>query len=295
MRNGTFTVDGFTSHVTENDHQGHDSLHGGIVGYDQRNWTVISHSESTITFMLYDHGFEGYPGNVITYATYTVTAGPSWIYRLVSIPLDEQTPLMVITHPYWNLNAFVDPSNPTILSDTLHMPYSRRYIEIDNIEVPTGKLATVSGTPLDFTSPKTFGQDIFKPTDIIACGYNCTGYDNSFIIDRPRYSGLESTDENVLTMYSNLTGIRMDLYTNQQTLLIYTCNQLNGTIPVKSSQQHGSETLLVPEHGCVAIETQGWIDGINHPEWGQDTYQIYSNATQPAVVWARYDWSIVGS
>ena len=40
MKNGTFTLDGVTSHVTENENGGRDSLHGGIVGYDQRNWTM---------------------------------------------------------------------------------------------------------------------------------------------------------------------------------------------------------------------------------------------------------------
>ena len=42
IKNGTFTVDGVTSHIPENDNMGHDTLHGGMVGYDQRNWTVVS-------------------------------------------------------------------------------------------------------------------------------------------------------------------------------------------------------------------------------------------------------------
>ena len=44
----------------------------------------------------------------------------------------------------------------------------------------------------------------------------------------------------------------------------------------------------------VVIETQQWIDGINHPEWGQDEYQIYTVDSEPAVVFAQYDFSIVG-
>lgn len=291
IKNGTFTINGVTSHIPENERKGLDTLHGGFVGYDQRNWTVSSSTSSSITFMLLDKGFEGFPGSVITYATYTVSAGPRWTSRLVSIPLDEPTPIMLANHVYWNLDAFVDPSNPTILNDTLWMPYAARYIGIDSIEVPNGTIGVTKGTVLDFTEPKQFGKDIQSAVN--TCGLGCTGYDNAFILDRPRYSGQEGTELTMLSMWSKLTGIRLDIKTNQQSLQIYSCNGQNGTIPVKKSQQHGKSTTFVPKYGCVVIETQQWIDGINHPEWGQDMYQIYTVDSEPAVVYAQYDFSIL--
>ena len=294
IKNGTFTVNGVTSHVSKNEHMGQNTLHGGTVGYDQRNWAVVSSNESSITFTLIDYGYEGFPGNVVTYATYTVSAGPRWTSRLVSMALDEPTPIMLANHVYWNLGAFVDTTGTTVLNNTLHMPYAARYINFDGIEVPTGSIDTVKGTFLDFTSPKQIGQDILQGVD--NCGTGCVGYDNAFLLDRPRYLGPESTDSSVLTMASNATGIQLDIYTNQQSLQIYTCDTLNGTIPVKASQQHvKGETTYVPRYGCVVIETQQWIDGVNHPEWGQDQYQIYSVETGPAVVWAQYDFSIISS
>lgn len=268
IKNGTFTVNGVTSHIPENENNGKDTLHGGIVGYDQRNWTIVSANTSSITFSLLDEAFEGFPGNIITYATYTVSAGPQWTCRLVSIPLDEPTPIMLANHIYWNLGAFADPSNPTVLNDTLHMPYSARYIGVDNILIPTGTINTVANTVLDFTTPKQIGADILAANN--TCGLGCVGYDNAFILDRPRYSAPEATDLVVLTLASNTTGIRMDVRTNQQSLQIYSCNGQNGSIPVKKSQQHGNTTTFVEKYGCVVIETQQWIDAVNHPEWGQD-------------------------
>ncbi|KAL8711800.1 MAG: hypothetical protein Q9225_007050 [Loekoesia sp. 1 TL-2023] len=291
IKNGTFTVQGVTSNIPKNDNMGHDTLHGGKIGYDQRNWTVVSANTTSITFSLLDQAFEGFPGNIITFATYTVSAGPTWTSRLVSIPLDEPTPIMLANHVYWNLGAFVSPAGSTILNHTLHMPYANRYIEIDNIEVPTGAIGTVNGTFLDFTSPKQIGQDIESATN--NCGFNCTGYDNAFILDRPRYSAPEATDLSMLTLISNDTGIQLDIYTNQQSLQIYTCDNTNGTIPVKQSQQHAENTTYVEKYGCIVIETQQWIDGVNHPEWGQDQYQIYTVDSEPAVVYARHDFSIV--
>lgn len=266
---------------------GHDTLHGGIVGYDQRNWTVVSANESSITFSLLDQGFEGFPGTVITYATYSVSQS-RWTSRLVSIPLDAPTPLMLSNHVYWNLDAFSNPRDLTILNNTLHMPYAKRYIEIDNIEVPTGAIGVVDDAFLDFTSPKQIGRDIAQAVN--NCGLGCTGYDNAFILDRPRYSAPEATDLTMLTLTSNVTGIRLDVKTNQQSLQIYTCNNIAKTasIPVKKTQ--GTHT--VPQYGCVVIETQQWIDGISHPEWGQGEYQIYSVSSEPAVVFAQYDFSV---
>ena len=299
MKNGTFTLNGVTSHVTENENDGQDSLHGGIVGYDQRNWTMVSQNQSSITFMLEDDAFEGYPGKVVNYATFSVAMGeegPSLATRLVSIPLDGPTPIMLTTHPYWNLNAFVSGTNPNILDHTLSMPYSMRYVKIDNIEVATGDIGVVSSQDkglLDFTSPRSLGESL--SANVQECGFNCTGIDTNFIIDRPPSAGTESTAITVLSLSSNITGIKFDLYTNQQALIVYTCNKLNGSIPLKQSQQHSQNqtTVYATEHSCVAIETQGWIDGINHPEWGQQEYQVFSYDTQPAVMWVKYVFGLV--
>ena len=218
------------------------------MGYDQRNWTVVSSNSTSVTFSLLDEGFEGFPGNVITYATYTLSAN-RWTSRLVSIPLDEPTPIMLANHVYWSLGAFTESSSKTILNDTLYMPYSARAIEIDNIEVPTGGLEAVVGGVLDFTTPKQIGQDILNTHQ---CGFNCTGIDNAFILDRPRYSAPEATDLTVLTLSNPATGIQMDLSTNQQSLQLYACNNMNGSIPVKQSQQHGNSTTYVQQYGCVS-------------------------------------------
>lgn len=291
IKNGTFTIDGVTSHIPENEHNGEDTLHGGFIGYDQQNWTVVDYQTDSITFMLYDKAFQGFPGDVINYATYTLSEGPRWTSRLVSIPLNDPTPIMLANHVYWNLGAFVNTAAETVLKDTLHIPYGDRYIQIDGIEVPNGTIGLVEGTPLDFTKPTKIGKNINDTFN--NCGTGCTGYDNAFIVDRPRYAGPDSTDLTLLSLSSPETGIKLDLRTNQRSLQIYSCNTENGTIPVKASQQHGRGTVNVPQFGCVVIETQQWIDGINNPQWAQADYQIFSSADQPAVNFATYDFSVV--
>ena len=157
---------------------------------------------------------------------------------------------MLSNHIYWNLDAFTTGPGANVLSNTLHMPYAARLIATDNIQVPTGGLEVVAGTPFDFTVPKALGQDVQSAQK---CGFNCTGYDNAFVLDRPRGSGTESTEPVMLSLASPATGIRMDLRTDQACLQVYNCIGQNGTIGVKRSQQHGGDAeTFVEKFGCVS-------------------------------------------
>jgi aldose 1-epimerase len=137
---------------------------------------------------------------------------------------------MLSTHIYWNLGAF---QSPTILNDTLQLPYADRIIDIDNIEVVTGGLSSVvlpwqsQAVPLNFTAPKQIWEGALQSQQ---CGNGCTGIDNAFIIDRPPYSSPESTESVQLKWSSPDTGITMSVRTNQQSLQLYTCNGQNGTV-----------------------------------------------------------------
>lgn len=255
IKNGTFTVDGTTSHIPENEHNGTDTLHGGFVGYDQQNWTVASVSGNSITFSFYDAHKSGFPGDVLNIATYTLTDDASWISRLVSIPFNEATPIMLANHVYWNLGAYTTQDSVLVLNDTLYMPYADRWIETDGILIPNGKIGVTNGTALDFTKPgKTIGAGVEDAQGY--CGTGCTGIDNAFILDRPRYSSPEDPTLEVLRMYSPATGIQMSLETNMQGTQIYTCNGQNGSIKVKKSQQHLDSPTYVEQYGCIVIEAQ---------------------------------------
>ncbi|KAJ5132580.1 hypothetical protein N7448_006738 [Penicillium atrosanguineum] len=305
IKNGTFSIDGNTYHIPENEHGGVDTLHGGPVGYDMRNWTVTTHSESSITFTLFDEALENFPGDVINHAVFSLSTEkssenpkglPQLTTKLVSLALTEKTPIMLANHIYWNLNAF---KNPTILNDTtLQMPLSGRVIAADTIEVPTGEILDVQTAfngSLDFTEGKLVGQDLSEMSGV--CGEGCTGVDTCFLIDRPpAYAAPDSFVPSV-HLSSDKTGITLDVATNQAALQIYTCNGQNGTIATKESQakrnkeQDGDAgAAYVNQYGCIVIETEDWIDGINQPQWGRLPYQIFGPDDGPAVNWATYQF-----
>jgi aldose 1-epimerase len=305
IKNGTFSVDGNTYHIPENENGGKDTLHGGFVGYDMRNWTVTAHSESSITFTLFDEAFENFPGDVISHAMFSVSTEksaenpkglPQLTTKLISLALTEKTPIMLANHIYWNLNAF---KNPTILNDTtLQMPLSDRVIAGDTILIPTGEILDVDTAfngALDFTEGKLIGKDLADMTGV--CGEGCTGVDTCFILDRPPAYAAPDSIVPSAHVYSDKTGITLDVATNQAALQIYTCNGQNGTIATKESQakrnkeQDGDAgAAYVNKYGCLVIETEDWIDGINQPEWGRTPYQVFGPDDGPAVNWATYQF-----
>ena len=215
---------------------------------------MASVSGNSITFSYYDQGLSNFPGDVLNLATYTLIDDAAFISRLVSIPFNDATPIMLSNHIYWNFGAFVDEEALYVLNDTLYMPYADRWIETDGILIPTGQIGITNGTSLDFTTPTTLGPQIESAEGL--CGTGCTGIDNCFIFDKPRYVSPEDPNIEVLRISSPSTGIQMSLETNMQAIQIYTCNGQDGTIPVKEDQQHLSETTYVEQYGCIVIEAQ---------------------------------------
>ncbi|KAJ5293704.1 hypothetical protein PENANT_c002G03012 [Penicillium antarcticum] len=306
IKNGTFTVDDKTYHVPENENDGVDTLHGGFTGYDMRNWTVTAHSESAITFSLLDRGFENFPGDVITHATFSVSTEttpenpkglPQLTTKLVALALTEKTPIMLANHIYWNLNAFKEKN---VLEDTLQLPLSKRYIAGDSILIPNGTISDVDNTyagSLDFTTPKTIGKDIKKTTGL--CGAGCTGYDTCFLVDRPTSNAPDSMIT-ALRASSDSTGISLEVATNQAAIQIYTCSGQNGSIATKKSQAKRNKAdggdagaTHVNKYGCFVIETEDWIDGINNPEWGRVPYQVAGPDDGPVINWATYQFGTI--
>ncbi|RMY33539.1 hypothetical protein D0865_14431 [Hortaea werneckii] len=97
IKNGTFEIDGVTYHTDLNDNGGLDTLHGGKNGWDYRNWTVVAHTPDSITFSLVDEDGEmGFPGQVVSYVTYTLTPY-QWHIRMTAFATTKKTPSTYLT------------------------------------------------------------------------------------------------------------------------------------------------------------------------------------------------------
>lgn len=193
------------------------------------------------------------------------------------------TALMLTQHTYFNLDAFANPMTDLIWNHTYSTPFSKRILEPDASMVPTGKLTTIpQGDINDFWSkPKEIGASIKTPGWVGNCGTSngCEGYNNCWIVDKS-----PSLDRPVATLSSAWSGIKLDIYSNQGAVQLYTCYYMNGVllysfgmiigtfancfvgeIAIKKTQGgYGSATNgFVKSGGCLALEAQDWNDGIN--------------------------------
>ena len=185
---------------------------------------------------------------------------------------------MLTQHTYFNLDAYKNPDTKQIWNHTLYMPYSKRYLEAGQDAVPTGKILTAEpGSINDFASKPglLLGHSKNDPLFPGNCGADgrCEGYNGFWLIENA------PKDAVVLSLGSAFTGIKADLRTDQVGAVVYTCNWMDGSAALKSTQGEGK----VGRSSCIAIEAQDFSDGINHPEWNRTEAQI----TGPS---EKYSW-----
>jgi hypothetical protein len=203
---------------------------------DWRNFTVVAHTESSITFSIVDpDGKEGFPGEVISYVTYTMSKN-TWNIKIVALATTKKTPIMLTSHTYWNLDGFQNPDTPLALNHTLHMPYSGQRVGVDNILIPDGTiLPNEKYSVNDFWSaPKQIGANLTSPELLGNCGYNCTGYDNCYAVNRDQNGPFDWRNSGpVASLSSAWSGIKLDIYTDQEAFQMYSCGGQNGMFTCK--------------------------------------------------------------
>ncbi len=99
----------------------------------------------------------------------------------------------------------------------------------------------------------------------------------------------------VASIASHWSGIRLDIYSDQEAFQMYSCGGQNGSFPLKTTQGlHNNRVFprTVPKYGCVVLEVQDWIDGINHPEWGRLGKQVIEPGGDPYVLQVSHRFTV---
>ena len=242
---GRFTLDGKEYQLVKNhpDYQ----LHGGPDGFSNRLWKAsqISDTEVVLTLDSPD-GDQGYPGNMHVEATYTWSDDNS-LTLSIKATTDAPTILNLTNHTYWNLDG---EDSGSIFNHVLRINASR-WLATSEALIPTGELAPVEGTPMDFRTAKPIGRDI--KADFPALKYG-KGYDNCWVLDGA--PGLKLAAE----LSSAASGRRLEIWTDQPAAQVYTGNWLDGSPLSKSGRSYR-------DYDGVAIECQGFPDAPNHPDF----------------------------
>lgn len=243
---GKFTLDGKTYSLAINN--GPNALHGGPEGFQNQIWESQEKDGGVLFTYKAKDGEEGYPGNMTVNAFYTWSDDDRLTLRLTA-ETDAKTIVNLTNHVYFNLNG---ENSGTVLDHRLKLNASR-YLPTDETQIPTGELAPVAGTPMDFVEFKAIGADIradFKPLKI------GKGYDHCWVVDNYEKGKLRE----IAQLVSEKTGRRLTVETTQPGVQVYTGNWLAGCPESISGGAYN-------DYDGVALECQNFPDAPNHPEF----------------------------
>ena len=141
------TIDG-VAHPLEANLNGQHMLHGGSSGTHKKIWNIDNISRKSVTFSTYlQNGEAGFPGNRTITARYDIIEGPAMRLTLTTIS-DAPSVANATNHSYWNLDG-TDHMRDHVLRIA-----APRYLPTNASAIPTGQVATVTGTAFDFTAGK---------------------------------------------------------------------------------------------------------------------------------------------
>ena len=244
---GQFSLDGKDYQLAINN--GPNALHGGPEGFSNKLWESEA-TDNGVTFTLVSpDGDEHYPGTLRVQARYT-WSDTNELRLDITATTDKKTVVNLTNHTYWNLAG---ENSGTALDHELQLMCSR-YLPTDETLIPTGEMAPVEDTPMDFRQPKRLGQDIRQ--DFPALNYG-KGYDNCWVVDDWQAGELKQ----VASLHEPTSGRMLEISTTQPAAQVYTGNWLAGSPLNKGGLRPYND------YDGVAIECQGMPDAPNHPNF----------------------------
>jgi len=243
IANGRFELNGKEYQLPINN--GINCLHGGPEGFHKKIWDRrVSYESQAEFYLVSKDGEEGFPGNLNVSVTYTLTNDNEIIikYRADS---DEDTVINLTNHTYFNLNG---EGSGDILSHQLKIN-SDAYLAVDENQIPIATVP-VDGTPFNFKEFKSIAQDITANDEQLIAA---KGYDHCFVNNSPISTACA-------TAYAPKSGIRLDVFTTEPGVQLYTGNWMTGNDTGKSGN------VYLPYAG-FCLETQHFPDSPNQPDF----------------------------
>ena len=244
---GTYTICDETYTFPQNNNG--QTLHGGLKGLDMVVWDVFAADDSTLV-LSYTHpdGQDGMPGNLEIFMTYTLTSSNEFKVEYLA-QTDKPTHVNLSHHSFFNLKG---EGNGTINDHILYINGSKT-TPVNEVLIPTGDIADVTGTPFDFRKAKAIGTDLYVENEQLKNG---SGYDHNWVLDRQTHDQLEMA----ASVLEPASGRFMEVWTDQPAIQFYGGNFFDGTTDGKYGK-----ALRYRE--SIALETQKYPDSPNHPHF----------------------------
>lgn len=238
-----FSMDGKVYKLSANNGVNH--LHGGEKGWDKRVWDskVVDSAKGLAVEFTYtsEDGEQGYPNKVMAKVVYTLTDDNELLVDM-SATTDKKTPVSMTHHSYWNMAGH---GSGTVLDQELWINADKYTL---GAPFPNGRIASVKGTPFDFSKSKAIGKDLMKT------GGNPIGYDHNFVIN-----GAAGKMREVAKLKDPKSGRLLTILSDQEGLQFYTGNYLDGKVQGKGA--------TYPQYGGLCLQSQFFPNSVNVANW----------------------------
>lgn len=248
INHGQFSIDGKKYQLVLNTSDGKHHLHGGPEGFANQYWEGRQVGDKVEFTYFSKDGEAGYPGNLTAKAVYSWNDDNEITLEL-SATTDTPTIVNLTNHTYFNLKG---EGNGNILDHKMKL-FAQNYLPATDELITTGEVATVKGTPMDFTEPKLIGKDINEKFDALING---KGYDSCWVIDGYKKGEIHQA----AALMSEESGIKVELFTTQPGVQCYTGNWLSGCPTGKCGKSY-------EDYEGVALECQALPDSPNKPNF----------------------------
>lgn len=239
---GKFTLDGVDYQLDINN--AGNCLHGGLHGFSDYEWDYTQDGNKVVFSMVSPDGDQHFPGEVKVKATYIWNDDCELSLKLEACT-NKTTIINLTNHAYWNLSG---ENSGTILDQKLQI-FAHKWLPTDKTQIPTGELASVKDTPMDFTELKTIGRDIKQEFEALKIG---KGYDHCWVIDNWKPGQICK----VAKLTDDKSGRVLDITSDQPGVQMYSGNWLAGSPISKSGRSYN-------DNEGVALECQGFPDAPN--------------------------------
>ena len=237
----SFTLDGVKYDLVPS--EGKNQLHGGTQGFDRRFFDAEEVENGLRFTRVSPDGEEGFPGTVQVAITVTLSDDNVLAFDYAA-ETDKATPVSLTNHAYYNLAGAGD-----MLDHELKICASK-FTPVDAESIPTGEIAPVAGTPLDFTAGKVVGADIGADMEQMKL---VGGFDHNFVLDS------DEAWKPAAELYCPRTGIAMTVETTAPAMQFYSGNFITAKVGKGGAP-------LAPRYG-LCLETQIHPDAVNQPSF----------------------------
>lgn len=243
---GQLKIDGKSYQLAVNN--GPNALHGGPDGFQNRIWDYEIIGNGVIFRYHASDGEENYPANLDVEAKYVWNESNELSLEFKA-KTDAPTVVNLTNHAYWNLSG---ADAGSILDHEMQID-AEIWLPTDSTQIPTGELASVADTPMDFRNFKKIGKDINADFEALKIG---KGYDHCWAVA----GWNESEVKDVVKLRSLESGRTLTVSSDQPGVQVYTGNWLSGSPKNRSGRSY-------EDYEGVAIEMQGFPDAPNKPRF----------------------------